>query len=121
MDDIGDAFPTLTGYIRWADTNALIVLYPQAHPTPNNSIACWDWWGYDDPAYATRTGRQMAAVRAMLQRLADGGGGAEAFCVAHEAINAVHWQSARARLCNFWSLRAVGSDERLGPLFSARH
>jgi poly(3-hydroxybutyrate) depolymerase len=117
LDDIGDAFLTLTGYNRWADTNALIVLYPQAHPTPNNPNACWDWWGYDDPAYATRTGRQMAAVRAMLQRLADGGG-AEAFCVAHEAINAVHWQNARARLCNFWSLCAVGSDERLGPLFS---
>jgi hypothetical protein len=30
MDDIGDAFLTLTGYNRWADTNALIVLYPQA-------------------------------------------------------------------------------------------
>jgi poly(3-hydroxybutyrate) depolymerase len=98
MDDIGDAFLTLTGYNRWADTNALIALYPQAHPTPNNPSACWDWWGYDDPAYATRTGRQMAAVRAMLQRLADGGGGAEALCVAHEAINAVHWQSARAPL-----------------------
>jgi poly(3-hydroxybutyrate) depolymerase len=112
--DIGDAFLTLTGYNRWADTNALIVLYPQAHPTPANPNACWDWCGYDDPAYATRTGRQMAAVGAMLQRVA----GSETFCVAQEAFNAVHWQNGRARTCGFWSLCAVGSDERLGLLFS---
>jgi hypothetical protein len=114
-DDIGDGFLTLTGYNRWADTNALIVLYPQAHAAPSNPNACWDWWGYDDEAYSTRSGRQLAAVAGMLDRLAGGGGGT--FCVAHEAFNAMHWQHGRARPCNFWSLCAVGSGERLGPPF----
>ena len=42
----------------------LIVLYPQTHATGANPNACWDWWGYDDAAYATKAGRQMAAVKA---------------------------------------------------------
>ena len=57
---------TGAGYNRWADSNRLILLYPQAHATALNPNACWDWWGYDDPDYMTRSGRQMAAVRAML-------------------------------------------------------
>ncbi len=73
---IGDAFYRHAGYNEWADTNAIIVLYPQtiASPLPPvyNPKACFDWWGYDDPAYATRNGRQMVAVKRMLDRLASG-------------------------------------------------
>jgi poly(3-hydroxybutyrate) depolymerase len=60
-DQIGDGFLAQTGYNRWADTNRIIVLYPQAHTTSMNPNGCWDWWGYDDPNHATRAGRQMAA------------------------------------------------------------
>lgn len=60
------------GYNQWADTNNIIVLYPQATPTASNPLGCWDWWGYDDANYATRSGRQMAAVRAMIGRIASG-------------------------------------------------
>ena len=31
---------------RWADTNTLIVLFPQTATTPLNPQGCWDWWGY---------------------------------------------------------------------------
>ncbi len=112
---IGDRFRSETGYRRWADSNALIVLYPQAHRTLLNPNACWDWWGYDDAAYATRNGRQMAAVRAMLDRLA----GIEPFCRAHAGGNLAHWQAGRAEVCQFWLLCAAGSGEPIGYWFGA--
>ena len=62
-------YATLTGYNRWADTNDLIVLYPQAVTTPTNPNGCWDWFAYDDPAFYAQSGRQMAAVKAMLERV----------------------------------------------------
>lgn len=59
-----------TGYNRWADTNNLIVLYPQLTTRSGNPNGCWDWWGYDDSNYAKKNGRQMAAVKAMADRIA---------------------------------------------------
>jgi hypothetical protein len=37
-----------------------------------NPQGCWDWWNYDDENYAGKTGRQIAAVRAMVDRIASG-------------------------------------------------
>jgi hypothetical protein len=78
---VKDAFYGYAGYNEWADTNHLIVLYPQTQPTsfppilPFNPQGCWDWWGYNDifdskGRYATKQGLQIAAVRRMLDRLA---------------------------------------------------
>lgn len=68
------------GYSRWADSNQIIVLYPQTIdsdlPPVYNPRGCWDWWGYDDPDYAKQSGRQMRAVKLMLDRLASGYSGA---------------------------------------------
>ena len=68
----GTTFVRKAGYNHWADTNSIIVLYPQATPTPTNPLGCWDWWGYDDANYATKNGRQLAAVRGMIARIASG-------------------------------------------------
>jgi hypothetical protein len=118
-DQIGDLFLTGTGYNRWADANHLIILYPQAHETPSNPNACWDWWGYDDPAYLTRSGRQMAAVRAMLARLAGGSEPPAPFCAEHTAYNFAHWQAGRAHFCDWWFVCAAGSSENLGFAYNA--
>jgi poly(3-hydroxybutyrate) depolymerase len=79
---VGERFVREAGYNRWADANRLIVLYPQtiARHGPGfqglrwsfvfNPRACWDWWGYTDAQYSTRAGRQIRAVRAMVDRLA---------------------------------------------------
>jgi poly(3-hydroxybutyrate) depolymerase len=116
---VGDAFFRGAGYNRWADTNRIIVLYPQTSATSANPNACWDWWGHDDPAYATQDGRQMAAIRAMLERLAGIGEPEEHHCDRFAASNLGHWQAGRARICDWWFLCAVGSGERLGlPLSS---
>ena len=67
---VGDAFIRDTGFARWADTNRLIVLFPQAAVSPFNPQGCWDWWGYTGRAYLTRSAPQIVAVRRMLDRLA---------------------------------------------------
>jgi len=70
----GTTFVRHAGYAEWADTNGIIVLYPQVAPVPSegNPLGCWDWWGYDDPDYALKRGRQMAAVKGMVDRIAGG-------------------------------------------------
>jgi poly(3-hydroxybutyrate) depolymerase len=72
-DAVGERFVREAGYNRWADTNRLIVLYPQTVARYGwwafNPRGCWDWWGYTGPAYATKEGPQMRAVLAMVERL----------------------------------------------------
>lgn len=65
----GDAFIQSTGYDRWADTNRMIVLFPQTETSPLNPQACWDWWGYTGRDYLTRRAPQIIAVHRMLERL----------------------------------------------------
>ena len=71
-----ERFARDAGYNRWADTNRLIVLYPQVEPSWNpfafNPRGCWDWWGYSGALYHTREGAQIREVMAMLKRLAAG-------------------------------------------------
>jgi poly(3-hydroxybutyrate) depolymerase len=71
--EVGDAYYTKTGLNEYADTNNMIVLYPQTVATtvtPFNPNGCWDWWGYGSSHYADKQGPQIAAVRGMLTRLA---------------------------------------------------
>jgi hypothetical protein len=63
-----------TGYNAWADTNRLIVLYPQTAVSwflPYNPLACWDLWGYVDQndSYVTKSGSQIRTIKAMLDAL----------------------------------------------------
>jgi poly(3-hydroxybutyrate) depolymerase len=83
-DQVGHRFVEGAGYNAWAESNRLIVLYPQT--VARNGIAagsfrwlynpkgCWDWWGYSAPDYATKNAPQMTAVRKMISRLAEASG-----------------------------------------------
>jgi len=83
---IGDKFVKSTGYTRWADTNSIIVLFPQArvdnttHATaasgtlPNGN-GCWDWIGWYGSNFAQKAGVQAAALKAMVDQVASGSGG----------------------------------------------
>lgn len=82
---IGDKFVKNTGYTRWADTNNLIVLFPQAKvdstsraTAASGSLAnpngCWDWIGWYGSNFAQKAGTQMAAIKAMVDRVASGTG-----------------------------------------------
>jgi poly(3-hydroxybutyrate) depolymerase len=84
--NIGDKFVKNTGYTRWADTNRIVVLFPQTKvdstsrptsasgslPNPN---ACWDWVGWYGSNFAQKAGTQVNAIKAMVTQLASGGGG----------------------------------------------
>jgi len=122
-DQINDLFARTAGYNRWAESNNIVVLYPQAQKIEPlaNPKGCWDWWAYDDNAYFARNGRQMAAIAKMAAQLgapisAEDQSG---FCARHDAINWSHWMNGRAGFCGFTSVCAVGSGENLGPLFAA--
>lgn len=71
-ESVGDQFYTNTGYNNWADNNKLLVLYPQVNKSviPSNPQGCWDWWGYTGKNYAYKSGSQMKAIKAMVNRLA---------------------------------------------------
>ena len=82
--NIGDDFVKHAGYNEWADTNHIIVLYPQTQPLLLSSLgitnpeACWDWWGYLDanpteqPTYLLKSGKQISAIKAMIDSLTSG-------------------------------------------------
>lgn len=70
--DIGNTFAVESGLDPWADRNNIIVLYPYAirsSTVPYNPNGCWDWWGYDDPNYALKSGTQITIVYKMVERL----------------------------------------------------
>ena len=74
---IGDRYYTTTGYNEIADTNRIIVLYPQVQPSepiPYNPKGCWDFWGYSStdsvhPNFHTKAAPQMQAIHKMVERL----------------------------------------------------
>lgn len=82
---ISDRFIKNTGYTRWADTNNIVVLFPQAkvdntsRPTSAsgtvaNPNGCWDWIGWYGSNFAQRAGSQQAAIKAMVDQLSSGTG-----------------------------------------------
>ena len=68
---LGDEFPELAYLDTYADTNNLVVLYPQAIASviPDNPEGCWDWWGYDGPDFAVKTAPQMVTIMNMVTAL----------------------------------------------------
>ena len=85
---VGARFIQNTGYTRWADTNHIVVLFPQTqvdngtHATAaSGSLAnpngCWDWIGWYGSQFAQKAGVQMKAIKAMVDAISAGstGGG----------------------------------------------
>ncbi len=68
---VGEDFARDSGLARWADTNRLIVLFPQTATLPLNPQGCWDWWGYTGENFLTRDAKQIVAVERMLARLSE--------------------------------------------------
>jgi len=67
-----NVYYTNSEYNGWAESNDIIILYPQAAKSsfmPTNPNGCWDWWGYTSGDYAVQKGPQIQMVRAMAQSL----------------------------------------------------
>ncbi len=70
---IGTELVWNSGFNRWAASNSMVVLYPQVQSSniaPMNPLGCWDWWGYTGDDYLSRSAPQLAAINAMVARLA---------------------------------------------------
>lgn len=71
---VGPAFINDAGINQWADTNHIVVLYPQViatSSTGSNPQGCWNWWGYlNDPDYALKSGPQMQTLYRMVAQAA---------------------------------------------------
>jgi poly(3-hydroxybutyrate) depolymerase len=106
VESMGDTYVQRTGYNRWADSNRIVVLYPQ---TSNDALnACWDWWGYTGADYAQKSSPQIGAIVAMVQRLS----GAKGVC--NDTLNGWHVWAGRARWDGAGAAVAKGSNQRLG-------
>lgn len=79
--NIGDKFVKHTGYARWADTNRIVLLFPQARVDNTlrataasgllpNGNGCWDWIGWYGANFAQKSGAQVTAIKAMVDRIA---------------------------------------------------
>eukprot|EP01060_Flectonema_neradi_P009369 TRINITY_DN16676_c0_g1_i1.p1 TRINITY_DN16676_c0_g1~~TRINITY_DN16676_c0_g1_i1.p1 ORF type:complete len:344 (+),score=80.73 TRINITY_DN16676_c0_g1_i1:51-1034(+) len=70
--DIQDDFYTKVGLNNWAESNNIVVLYPQVKKSvlaPSNPEGCWDWWGYTNGKYAVKEGPQMQFVTSLINAI----------------------------------------------------
>lgn len=66
---IGEVFIQQSGYLPWAESNDIILAFPQVAPAAVNPLACWDWWGYTSADYRWRNGVQMQLLTDWVQEL----------------------------------------------------
>ncbi|MES2964078.1 MAG: PHB depolymerase family esterase [Bdellovibrionota bacterium] len=68
-DFVQDKFAMNSGLNEWAETNEIVVVYPQVKSSGGNPFSCWDWFGYTGADYDTKKGEQVRAIKAMVDRL----------------------------------------------------
>ena len=68
---IGTVFLEQTGYLPWAETNNIVLAFPQVAVAAANPLACWDWWGYTGADYRWRDGAQMTLLAGWIRKLAN--------------------------------------------------
>ncbi|KAL4904483.1 hypothetical protein BDW74DRAFT_185702 [Aspergillus multicolor] len=106
-DSIGEKFVRDTGYNQWADTNNIIVLYPQAavdnslHTiwdggVHSNPLGCWDWIGLYGDDTDQKGGAQLEAVANQVKRIISGfseeSDRAAATTISGTAPGHIHWE-----------------------------
>ena len=69
---LDDRFVRQSGFNEWAETNRIVVVYPQLESSLFNPKGCWDWWGYTDDDYDLRSGKQVAGTSAIIDAFASG-------------------------------------------------
>ncbi len=77
IETLDTEYLTGTGYNEVADSNKIIVLYPQIRKSatvPFNPKGCWDFWGYSGGnippyKYYKKDAPQMVAIKKMIDRL----------------------------------------------------
>jgi poly(3-hydroxybutyrate) depolymerase len=73
IEDVQDEFYAHAGYNEWAESNDIIILYPQvvrSFPLGNPN-GCWDWWGYTGAKFHTRVGPQIQFIQKLVKGISD--------------------------------------------------
>jgi hypothetical protein len=68
-DLVGVSFLTHIGLNDWAESNNIVMVYPQTTDSiidPINPQGCWDWWGYNGLDYAVQGAPQIAFSNAII-------------------------------------------------------
>lgn len=68
-ESIGEDFIRNSGYLQRADSNDLVLLFPQAKSSFSNPKGCWDWWGYEKEPFFSRNNAQISAIADMIRHL----------------------------------------------------
>ena len=67
---LGTIYVSQTGLNEWAESNGIVVLYPQATMSLiSNPKGCFDWWGYASQDYAFKAGAQNKIINAISTKL----------------------------------------------------
>ena len=69
-EQVGTAFMEQSGYLPWAESNNIVLAFPQVVPSAVNPLGCWDWWGYTGSNYRWRNGPQMKVLADWVMTLA---------------------------------------------------
>jgi poly(3-hydroxybutyrate) depolymerase len=64
---VEDRFARMSGLNEWAESNRIVVLYPQVNKSLMNPQGCWDWWGYTGADYDQRSGKQIVGIAALIE------------------------------------------------------
>jgi poly(3-hydroxybutyrate) depolymerase len=69
-NNLGMEYVMYTEINEWAESNNIVVLYPQATANilQDNPEACFDWWGFIASNYATKEGPQIDIFRQMITK-----------------------------------------------------
>lgn len=70
LDQVGDYWVKHAGLNEWAESNDIVVIYPQTNVESVSLLeeeGCWDYWGAFGDDYALKSGVQMRAVYNMAQ------------------------------------------------------
>ena len=69
---VEDRFVRQAGFNEWAETNRIVLIYPQLESSMFNPKGCWDWWGYTGDDYDLRSGKQVAGIGAIINAFVSG-------------------------------------------------
>jgi poly(3-hydroxybutyrate) depolymerase len=69
---VGTVLVHESGLNEWADSNNILVLYPQSSSSSADPDACWDFTGYTGANYALKSAPQMTAIMSMVQLITSG-------------------------------------------------
>lgn len=69
-EKIGNTFITESGFATIADSNRLVILFPQISASSYNPEGCWDWWGYTGLDFLSKNAAQISAIWTMVEHLA---------------------------------------------------